>query len=225
MATKILITGATDGIGKHTATLLAQKKGYQLLLHGRDPSRLDACVQDIQQHASAPVLSYCADFESLDQVRDMAKHVAADHSDGVHVLVNNAGVYSPAKHTTADGMEATWQVNVVAPFLLTHMLLPTLRARVVNVASISAASSLDFDNLNQEKGYSAHGAYSASKIAMQMFTYALARRLRSQGSSLTANCLDPGTVNTKSTWCAVYTDVLQTNHAHSAVRWLGSLRY
>lgn len=147
---KVLITGATDGIGKHTATLLAQK-GYTLLLHGRSQTRLDACTQEIQRIATKPVHQYCADFESLAQVRDMARRIAAEHAD-IHVLINNAGVYSPTKHITTDGLEATWQVNVVSQFLLTNMLLHTLRDRVVNVASISAASSLDFDNLNQEKG-------------------------------------------------------------------------
>lgn len=149
--TKVLITGATDGIGKHTATLLASS-GFSVILHGRIAQRLEACTSEIQRVASAPVYSYCADFECLDQVRDMARRIAADHS-AINVLINNAGVYSPAKRITNDGLEATWQVNVVAQFLLTNMLLNTVCDRVVNVASISAASSLDLNKLNQEKGY------------------------------------------------------------------------
>lgn len=86
-------------------------------------------------------------------------------------------------------------MNVLAPFLLTRLLLSHVKERIVNVSSISAASSIDWDNLQQEKGYSNHGAYSLSKLALQMLTVEMARRLQPRG--LQVACLDPGTVNTK----------------------------
>jgi NAD(P)-dependent dehydrogenase (short-subunit alcohol dehydrogenase family) len=99
------------------------------------------------------------------------------------------------RRETDDGFEETWAVNVLAPYLLTGLLLPLLQDRVVNVSSISAGSSIDWDNLQQEKGYSDHGAYSLSKLAMQMLTVRMAQLLQPRG--LQVACLDPGTVNTK----------------------------
>jgi short chain dehydrogenase len=99
----------------------------------------------------------------------------------------------PVCSKTEDGFERTWAVNVIAPFLLTHLLLPIVSERVVNVSSISASSKLDFGDLNAEKGFSANKAYGASKLAMQMFTAELARR----APAVTTLSLDPGTVNTK----------------------------
>ncbi|PSC75037.1 short chain dehydrogenase reductase family isoform A [Micractinium conductrix] len=138
-----------------------------------------------------------ADFASLAGVRGLAEQVRLDFPQGIDVLINNAGVYEQSLEKSQDGLELTWAVNVAAPFLLTSLLLGAVRRRVVNVASVSAASSIDFDNLQQERGYSAHGAYSLSKLADILFTYEVADRLKTAGSPVTCNCLDPGTVNTK----------------------------
>ena len=112
-------------------------------------------------------------------------------------LINNAGVYSDEYIVTDDGMELTWQVNVVAPFILTALLWKLVEERIVNVASLSASHSIDFSNLQQEKGYSAHGAYSNSKLCNIMFNHELHERLQGVFPRPTVNALDPGTVNTK----------------------------
>jgi len=112
-------------------------------------------------------------------------------------LVNNAGVYSQKYETSADGLEITWAVNVAAPFLLTSLLLDRVSDRVVNVASISAAYSVDFGVFWQEMGYSPHTAYSMSKLANIMFSNELASLISAAGKGISSNSLDPGTVNTK----------------------------
>lgn len=217
--TKVLITGATDGIGKHTATLLASS-GFSVILHGRIAQRLEACTSEIQRVASAPVYSYCADFECLDQVRDMARRIAADYSaikrpdqqrgrlqpsqahhqrrPGSNVAGQRRRAVFADKHAAQHGVRPRGQRGIHQRCVVPRLEQAQPRKRV-HVAGID----ISIDSTSAYR-YSAHGAYSASKIAMQMFTYALARRLRNQGSSVTANCLDPGTVNTKSTMLLHY---------------------
>ncbi|EFN55890.1 hypothetical protein CHLNCDRAFT_48791 [Chlorella variabilis] len=188
--------GSTDGIGLHTAQRLASQ-GATVLVHGRSEGRVQQAVQAVQQAGAGSggsAQGFTEDLASLVGVRRLADRVQRDHPS-LHVLINNAG----------DGLEMTYAVNVAAPFLLTACLLGAVRERVVNVASISAASSIDFANLQQwgeahhsprikqERGYSAHGAYSLSKLADMLFTFGLAARLQAAGSPLTCNCLDPGT--------------------------------
>ncbi|KAL4451580.1 hypothetical protein ABPG75_007242 [Micractinium tetrahymenae] len=194
-----LVTGATDGIGAHTARKLASQ-GATVLVHGRSEARVQQAVQEVTAAGSASggaARGYVQDFASLAAVRQLASDVRRDFPRGITALVNNAGVYETQLRKSEDGLEMTFAVNVAAPFLLTACLLGAVQKRIVNVASISAASSIDFENLQQERGYSAHGAYALSKLADILFTYELADRLRAAGSPLTANCLDPGTVNTK----------------------------
>jgi NAD(P)-dependent dehydrogenase (short-subunit alcohol dehydrogenase family) len=117
---------------------------------------------------------------------------------GCDVLVNNAGVFSGGpRRESGDGLELTWAVNVLAPFVLTQELLASgsVRQHVVNVASISASGDFPWDDLQLERDYTDHRAYSLSKLASIAFTLRLARRL--EGSTVTTNCLDPGTVDTK----------------------------
>lgn len=95
---------------------------------------------------------------------------------------------------SADGYEMTWAVNMVAPFLLTSLLLDTITDRIINVSSISAGSHVDWDNLQMEKGFASHSAYSLSKLGVQLFTAELAPRVAARG--IVVNTLDPGTVNT-----------------------------
>ncbi|WIA23484.1 hypothetical protein OEZ85_000229 [Tetradesmus obliquus] len=195
-----LVTGSTDGIGLHTATKLAQA-GATVLVHGRSKERVDRAVASICKAAgnsssSSSVKGYTADLSSLADVRQLAAAVQADHPQ-LYALVNNAGVYETQKKLSADGFENTWAVNVLAPFLLTSLLWQSVQGRIVNTASISAASHIDMANLQQERGYSAHDAYSLSKLCNIIFTLKLAELLQQQGSSVTANTLDPGTVNTK----------------------------
>jgi len=199
-----LVTGATDGIGKHTATRLAERENTRVLLHGRNPARGAKALAEIAAATGNDKLEYFnADLSLLSEVHELARQVQAKHP-AVDVLVNNAGVYVEDRTVTADGFELTWAVNVVAPFLLTRLLLDNITAghqpRIVNVSSISQTEGggrLNFDNLQHERYYDAHSAYGLSKLASVCFTYDLARKLKGHPSGVTVNCLDPGTVNTK----------------------------
>ncbi|PRW20919.1 short chain dehydrogenase reductase family [Chlorella sorokiniana] len=211
------VTGATDGIGAHTAQRLAAQ-GATVLVHGRNPGRVEQAVAAVERAGSgsggAPPRGFVADLASLAQVRRLAEEVAAS-SPSVDVLINNAGVFEQQLRKSEDGFELTWAVNVAAPFLLTACLLEAVRERVVVVSSISAASSIDWGNLQQERGFSAHNAYSLSKLAEQLFTFELADRLRAAGSPVTCNCLDPGTVNTKmlsAGWGSIGIPVKEANY-------------
>jgi NAD(P)-dependent dehydrogenase (short-subunit alcohol dehydrogenase family) len=202
-----LVTGSTDGIGQHTAERLAAA-GATVLVHGRSPARVNAAAERVRAAAatasgkSTPVQdrvrTYTADLASLAGVRELAAAVAADFPPGsIDTLISNAGVYEERRAVSADGHELTWQVNVLAPFLLTALLLDRVSSHVITTSSISAASSLDWGNLQQERGYSAHSAYSLSKLMNQVFTLKLASMLAAANSPIRANTLDPGTVNTK----------------------------
>jgi NAD(P)-dependent dehydrogenase (short-subunit alcohol dehydrogenase family) len=196
----ILVTGSTDGIGKATATGLAAG-GAEVILHGRDEKRGKQVQRELAQNAEAgrPDL-IIADFARQDQVRDMAADLATRYSH-IDVLVNNVGTYQKTRHVTQEGIEMTFAVNYLGPFLLTHLLHPLLRkglaARIVTVASSAHedVDRIDWDNLLQERRYDPWEAYALSKFADVTFTYTLARNL--EGTGITANCLHPGVVDTK----------------------------
>ncbi len=140
-----------------------------------------------------------ADFSSLRQVRALADEVRG-LTDRLHVLVDNAGVYQERRHVTEDGLETTFQVNYLAPFLLTNLLLDLLftaaPARIVVVSSaVHQRAPVDLDDLQGEKRYDGYSAYGLSKLGNLLFTYELAERL--QGSGVTVNALHPGAVSTK----------------------------
>jgi len=191
-----LVTGATRGIGRATAEALA-RMGAQVLLHGRDSASVGAVVREMVRYGQ--VTGVVGDLSSLAAVRKLAKEVAAQHPR-LDVLVNNAGGGARRREITVDGLERTFAVNHLAPFLLTNLLLERLKAssagRVVTVSSMAhRGGKLDFDDLNWERRkYSTLGAYSASKLANILFTTELARRLG--GSTVTANSLHPGVVAT-----------------------------
>jgi NAD(P)-dependent dehydrogenase (short-subunit alcohol dehydrogenase family) len=201
----VLITGATDGIGRHTAARLAGA-GAEVLVHGRSEQRVTDTVAQLQRSGGA-ARGFVADLSSLDDTRRLAQEVAAA-APQLHGVVNNAGVFAPAgerRVLTRDGLETTFAVNVAAPFLLGAALLPLLRAAggavLVNTASISHAGvgrTLPLDDLQGEARFSSHRAYSLSKLCVVMFTLAQARRLAAAGDArVRAVTLDPGTVNTK----------------------------
>ncbi|CAG9467192.1 unnamed protein product [Pedinophyceae sp. YPF-701] len=192
---KYLVTGATDGIGRHTARQLALR-GATVLLHGRSQARVEQTIAEIAKDTGVECQGYVHDFKALAGARALADDVLRDHGS-VDCLLNNAGVYLPSKEVSDDGFEMTWAVNVLAPFVLTQALVGAVSWRIVNVASLSAAHSVDFGNLNQERGYDGHNAYSLSKIANICFSNCLADRLAKAGSPVTSNSLDPGTVDTK----------------------------
>jgi NAD(P)-dependent dehydrogenase (short-subunit alcohol dehydrogenase family) len=193
-----LVTGATSGIGYVAARELA-RAGARVLLAGRsDRTAEDAARRLRDEVPSAEVDPLAADFASQAEIRKLAEDVRS-RVERLDVLVNNAGGLFLERQETVDGIEQTFAVNHLAPFLLTNLLLPTLQvgpsARVVNVASgAHRGVSLRFDDLEGRKRYSGWGAYQRSKLANILFTKELARRL--QGRAVTANALHPGYVNT-----------------------------
>jgi NAD(P)-dependent dehydrogenase (short-subunit alcohol dehydrogenase family) len=193
----VLVTGGTGGIGKATAAGLAVL-GAHVAITGRDRARADAAAAEIRTATGGQVDVFVADLSSQADVRRLASDVLAK-LPRIDVLVNNVGGYWNTRHVTADGLERTFAVNHLAPFLLTQLLLDRLQesapARVVTVSSNAhAAGRIDFDDLQGERSYSGERAYSQSKLANILFTYELVRRL--SGTSVTANALHPGVVRT-----------------------------
>jgi NAD(P)-dependent dehydrogenase (short-subunit alcohol dehydrogenase family) len=196
--TEILITGATDGLGRGVAERLASQ-GAILHLHGRDPERLANTAGEIRETTGNERLTtHLADLASLDQVRGLADEVQAS-TDELHVLINNAGIGTgrpdlTTRQESADGYELRFAVNYLATFLLSLRLLPLLRrsapARIVNVASLGQAP-IDFRDPQITRGYSGQRAYGQSKLAQINFGFELADRLDGQG--VTVNSLHPAT--------------------------------
>jgi len=191
-----LITGGTDGIGKETAYGLA-RQGARLLIHGRDAEKGARAVEELKARSGNAAIDFLqADFASLDEVRRLAARVA-ERAPRIDVLINNAGGMFTKRQLSKDGYERTFAVNHLAPFLLTHLLLSTLRssapARIVTTASDAhRGAKLDFDDLQSTRKYSPLAVYGRSKLANVLFTRALAKRLA--GSAVTATCAHPGFV-------------------------------
>jgi NAD(P)-dependent dehydrogenase (short-subunit alcohol dehydrogenase family) len=189
-----LITGATSGIGKATAMELV-KMGASVVMVGRDRGRGEAALAEIKEKsANASVDLMLADLSSQQEIHRLAGEFKEAYPR-LDVLINNAGLFRSKRITTADGLETTFAVNHLAYFLLTKLLLDVLKAsapsRIVNVSSGDHSNgTIDFDDLQGEKGYKGAKAYSQSKLADVLFTYELARRL--EGTGITANCLHPG---------------------------------
>jgi NAD(P)-dependent dehydrogenase (short-subunit alcohol dehydrogenase family) len=194
----VLVTGATDGIGRLTARRLAEM-GAKVLVHGRDQRKCIAIKEEIESEtANSRIDTYAADLAELGQVRALAGRILAEHPR-LDILINNAGIgpgpSGQARAISPDGFELRFAVNYLAPFLLTQLLLPALRAstsaRIVNVSS-AAQRTIDFDDVMLTKKYSPMRAYAQSKLALAMFTFDLAERLR--GEPITVNCLHPGSL-------------------------------
>jgi NAD(P)-dependent dehydrogenase (short-subunit alcohol dehydrogenase family) len=193
----VLITGATSGIGRATALGLA-RMGAHLAITGRDRGRTEDAAREIRAAGGGEVDVLVADLSSQSEVRRLAEEVLHSLSR-IDVLINNVGGYWDTRHVTVDGLERTFALNHLAPFLLTNLLLDKLKqsapARVVMVSSNAhAAGRIDFGDLQGERSYSGARAYSQSKLANILFSYELARRLPT--TSVTANALHPGLVNT-----------------------------
>jgi NAD(P)-dependent dehydrogenase (short-subunit alcohol dehydrogenase family) len=194
----VLVTGATDGLGKAVATELAER-GATLLLHGRDETRLADTAERIRAETQNDRLhTYRADFSSLDEVGGMAGLIVRDQ-DRIDVLVNNAGIGTTLpgdgeRLESRDGHELRFAVNYLAHFLLTRRLLSMIvssaPARIVNVSSAGQAP-IDFDDVMLERAYDGVQAYCQSKLAQVMLTFDLAEELRDQ--RVIVNCLHPAT--------------------------------
>jgi len=209
-----LVTGSTDGIGLTTAKNLA-RKGFNVIVHGRDANRIESACQAIHSFVgrfskeSVSTFTVKADLSTIQGSRSLAEQVALlceEHDLRLSVLMNNAGVYSERHITTPDGLELTFAVNVMGPFVITSHLLPTLlkqpKSRIVTASSMSQCYDInDWDDLQfSRRAYSAHRAYSESKLFDAMLAAEFAERLQGAGlgtDRITSNSLDPGTVNTK----------------------------
>jgi NAD(P)-dependent dehydrogenase (short-subunit alcohol dehydrogenase family) len=195
----VVVTGATSGIGRSTAVALS-KMGAKVLITGRDSGRGVVAAEAIGKESGNPVELVVFDLGSLASVREGAAEIL-ERTDHIDVLVNNAGLVLSDRRETPDGLEQTFAINHLGPFLLTELLgerlVESSPSRIVNAASTahkSARKGLDFDDLQSHKGYKAMKVYSLSKLANIYFTSELARRL--EGTGVTANCLHPGTVAT-----------------------------
>jgi len=192
-----LITGGTNGIGKSTAQELA-RMGATVVIVGRNAQKTSQVVEEIRAATgNQNVDSLLADLSSQQEIRHLASEFRSKYSR-LDVLLNNAGAVFMERQSSVDGIEMTLAVNHLASFLLTNLLLDTIKAsapaRIVNVSSNAhKRARIDFDNLQGERSYSS-GAYGNSKLANILFTIELARRL--EGTGVTVNALHPGFVNT-----------------------------
>jgi len=189
----ILITGSTDGIGKLTALQLAKRQAH-VLIHGRNEEKVTRIVDEIKNATkNKNIEGFTANLSSLDEVRKLANEVLEKH-DRIDVLINNAGAGTADKRYGKDGTELRFAVNYLAPFLLTHLLLPALKnaapSRIVNVSSAGQAP-IDFNDVLLEKNFDGVQAYCQSKLALIMFTIDLAEQLKNE--NITVNSLHPGT--------------------------------
>jgi NAD(P)-dependent dehydrogenase (short-subunit alcohol dehydrogenase family) len=197
-APTFLVTGATNGIGKATALALARQKA-SVIIHGRDPVRLEATLAELHTASGNPALyPVRADFASLAEVAALAAQLRREFP-GTSVLVNNAGLLTDHRQLSVDGFELTFAVNVLAPFLLTLSLLDMLKAnapaRIVNVASTAmGGGTVDFSNLQLERGFGGWQAYANSKLMNVLLSNQFARELA--GSGVVSNALCPGLIDT-----------------------------
>ena len=206
--TVCVVTGANSGIGKATAAELA-RLGARVVMVCRDEGRGREAQAELRAEARTAHPSRAdtidlriADLSVQEEVYHLGETLRADY-DRLDVLVNNAGVFLESREETVDGVEATFAVNHLAPFLLTHLVLPRLRetagrageARIVTLSSEAHRGvSMDFDGLDAETGYNPLQAYAQSKLANILFTHELSRRLQDEG--VVANVVHPGIVNT-----------------------------
>jgi retinol dehydrogenase-14 len=194
----VIITGASSGIGLATARELA-RQGALIIMVCRDADRAEAARKDVAGAATgrAPTV-FLADLSSQRENRRLAEDIKSKYAK-IDVLINNAGAVFARRELTVDGIEKTFAVNHLAPFLLTNLLLDNIRAaragRIVTVTSGTYSSKLDFDNLQSEKGHQFLSAYFRTKLENILFTFELSRRL--VGTGVSANCCFPGPTRTR----------------------------
>jgi NAD(P)-dependent dehydrogenase (short-subunit alcohol dehydrogenase family) len=193
-----MVTGASSGIGLHTAVGLA-RTGMRVVMAGRDRVRTEAARRFVSERSSSDRVEIAlADFSRLAEVRRLAAEFLSAH-DRLDILVNNAGLFSPKYRVSADGFELTFAVNHLAPFLLTNLLLERLEttalARIINVASEAhRGNRIDIEGLSRPHDWTMMRAYGRSKLCNILFTRELASR--SDASEAAVMCLHPGMVAT-----------------------------
>ncbi len=193
-----VVTGATSGIGQETAKAFASKGAYVIII-GRNEKKCIATVNSIKLHTGSALVDYiCADLSDLKQVYDLAS-VLKQKYQHIDVLVNNAGAYFRTRYQSKDGYEMTFALNHLSPFLLTSLLLDLLQeseqGRIINVSSDAHYKGrIHLEDLQSTHGFEGFNAYAQSKLALVLFTYELARRLKS--TTITVNALHPGLVAT-----------------------------
>jgi NAD(P)-dependent dehydrogenase (short-subunit alcohol dehydrogenase family) len=197
----ILVTGSTDGIGKATAAELLSRGGAAVIIHGKSEKEVRVAQRELARRSGGERPdTVTADFSDMDQIRWMAEDLLTRYSS-LNVLINNAGTYQKTRQFSEQGIELTFAVNYLGPFLLTGLLLPLLRkgapARIVTVASSAHedVDRIDWNDLPAWYHYRAWDAYALSKFADITFTYMLARKIA--GTGVTVNCLHPGVTNTQ----------------------------
>lgn len=192
-----LVTGATDGIGKVSARVLAEK-GAKVIIVGRNPEKSATVLAELKSSSGNENIDLLmADLAVMQEVRDLAEQVIS-HYDRLDILLNNAGGYFAKHELTSDGLERTFALNHMSYFLLTNKLMELLKssapARIVNVSSDAHYGvDMDFENLNGEQEYKAWKGYQKSKLANVLFTYELLKKVP---ADITVNCLHPGFVAT-----------------------------
>lgn len=194
----ILVTGATDGIGRQTAIQLA-KMGHRVIVHGRSKQTSRKAAEEIMSRlGKGEIETVDADFTGFESITQMAQDIKKRFTK-LDILINNAGVFENQQVILKNGFEKTFMVNYLAPFSLTLQLLDLIQStpgsRIVNVSSMAQSGNIDFDNLNGEKYFDPYHAYAVSKLENVLFTYKLARILNKD--HVTVNCLHPGVISTK----------------------------
>ncbi|MBX5481330.1 MAG: SDR family oxidoreductase [Myxococcaceae bacterium] len=194
----VIVTGANSGIGKSAAAQLGAL-GAKVVLVCRNEEKGRQAIAELEQKTGRQAFELvCADLSDLDQTRRAARDIAQRHPR-IDVLINNAGVYLPTRHRTKDGFEAMFALNHLAPFVLTHALLPNLaaagRARVVTTSSDGhRLGTIRFDDLQAERSFNGMRQYCSTKLANVLFTRELARRIAPR--QMVAHAFHPGLVRT-----------------------------
>lgn len=195
----VVITGATSGIGEVAACALAQQ-GARIVFIARDRGRGEQLLRRLQELApGASHAQHHANLSRLTEMKRVAEQIAANEPR-IDVLINNAGAMFTVRQVTGEALEMTFATNHISYFVVTNLLLPSLKAtpgaRIVSTSSDAhRGAKLDLDDLQMQEGYSGFGMYARTKLMNILFTRELARRLA--GTGVTANSLHPGFVNTR----------------------------